>query len=172
MASIRASCTSGFSPSPCYRIKASNVDAFRNKQNTPRNFNQANVVIAFEKNSNSSQKPYMGITNEKALTKTKKPSFLLSHMWEKERGVWTLLCDEKCLQIFSFAHKIKGILRTLPCIWTCRFLHVARSFERWEARLPSSSSFTLSQLCLQLFPQPYPQLWFLQWPPPCPHPHG
>jgi hypothetical protein len=41
------------------------VDAFRNKQNTPRNFDQPNVVIAFEKNSNPSQKPYMGIAKKK-----------------------------------------------------------------------------------------------------------
>jgi hypothetical protein len=63
MASIRASWTLGFSSSPCYRIKVSN--AFRNKQNTPRNFNQPNVVIAFEKNCNPSLKPYMGIAKKK-----------------------------------------------------------------------------------------------------------
>jgi hypothetical protein len=46
------------------------VHAFRNKQNTPINFNQPNVVIEFEKNSNPSQKPYMGIAKKKLDKKT------------------------------------------------------------------------------------------------------
>jgi len=56
------------------------VDAFRNKQNTPRNFNQPNVVIAFEKNSNLSQKPYMGIAKKKL---DKKPPLSFFHICER-----------------------------------------------------------------------------------------
>jgi hypothetical protein len=45
-------------------MKASNANAFKNKQNTPRNLNQPNTCITCEKNSNPSQKPYMGIAKK------------------------------------------------------------------------------------------------------------
>jgi len=54
----------GFSPSICCIIKASNADASKNKQNTPKNLNQPNASITCEKNSNPSQKPYMGIAKK------------------------------------------------------------------------------------------------------------
>jgi hypothetical protein len=87
MASIKASWTLGFSLSPCYRIKALNVDAFRNKQNTPRNFSQPNVVIALKKNSNPSQKPYMAIAQKKNLKKRKTLFHSFTYLREGKRGL-------------------------------------------------------------------------------------
>jgi hypothetical protein len=69
--------------SPCYIIEASNVDAFRTKQNIPRNLNQPNVDIAFEEYSNPSQKPYMGIAKKKNLTKKTPLSFF--HICERRK---------------------------------------------------------------------------------------